>query len=94
MNTQNLQKSGLWRSGMMLAAIGLTIARDGRGQQDRGILVITSTNNSQRQRCRCIQARYCRDAIALAAARHCPRAAKAAPAGTREFCSFRTIWGR
>jgi hypothetical protein len=39
------QKSGLWRSGMMLAAIGLISALTAAGQQDRGILVLTSTNN-------------------------------------------------
>ena len=45
MNIQNLQRSGLWRSGMMLAAIGLASALAAAGQQDRGILVLTSTNN-------------------------------------------------
>jgi len=46
MNTQNLPKSGLWRSGLMLAAIGFTSALAAAGQQDRGILVLTSTNNT------------------------------------------------
>ena len=34
MNIQNLQKSGLWRSGMMLAAMGFTSALAAAGQQD------------------------------------------------------------
>jgi hypothetical protein len=39
------QKSGLWRSGMMLAAIGLISALTAAGQKERSILVLTSTNN-------------------------------------------------
>ncbi len=45
MNIPNVQKSGLWRSGSMLATLGLTCALAAAGQQDRGILVLTSTNN-------------------------------------------------
>jgi hypothetical protein len=46
MNIQKHQKSGLWRSGMLLAAIGLTSALAAAGQQERSILVLTSTNNA------------------------------------------------
>ncbi len=46
MNIQNLQKSGLCRSGLMLAAIGFMSAMVAAGQQERGILVLTGTNNS------------------------------------------------
>ena len=46
MNIQNLQKSSLWRSGLMLAAIGFTSALAAAGQQERGILVLTSTNSA------------------------------------------------
>ena len=46
MNTQNLEKSCLWRSGLVLAAIGFTSALATAGQPGRGILVLTSTNNA------------------------------------------------
>jgi hypothetical protein len=46
MNIQNLQKSGLLRCGTMLAAMGLTSALVAAAQQERGILVLTSTNNA------------------------------------------------
>ena len=46
MNVQNPQKSGLWRSGLMLAAIGFTSAFAAAGEQDGGILVLTSTNST------------------------------------------------
>ena len=46
MNTQNLEKSCLWRSGLVLAAIGFTSALAVAGQPGRGILVLTSTNNA------------------------------------------------
>jgi hypothetical protein len=46
MNIQKHQKSGPWRSGMLLAAIGLTSALAAAGQQERSILVLTSTNNA------------------------------------------------
>lgn len=46
MNIPNVQKSGRWRSGMMLAALGFTCALAASGQQERGILVLTSTNNA------------------------------------------------
>ena len=45
MNIQNPQKSGLWRSGLVLAAIGFTSALAVAGQRERGILVLTSTNS-------------------------------------------------
>jgi hypothetical protein len=46
MNIENLQKSGLWRSCMMLAALGLTSALTAASQQERGLLVLTSTNST------------------------------------------------
>lgn len=46
MNIRNLKKAGLWRSGMMLAAMGFTCALAAAGQQERGILVLTSTNST------------------------------------------------
>jgi hypothetical protein len=46
MNVQNLEKSRLWRSGLVLAAIGITSALAAAGQPGRGILVLTSTNNA------------------------------------------------
>jgi hypothetical protein len=46
MNIRNLQMSGLWRSGLVLAAIGFTSALAAAGQQGRGILVLTSTNST------------------------------------------------
>ncbi len=46
MKIPNVQKSGLWRSGMMLTAIGLTSALTAAAQQERSILVLTSTNNA------------------------------------------------
>ena len=46
MNNQKLQKPGLWRSGLVLAAIGFTSALAAAGQQQRGILVLTSTNST------------------------------------------------
>jgi hypothetical protein len=46
MNFQKLQKSNLWRSGMMLAAMSLTCALAAQGQRGRSILVVTSTNNA------------------------------------------------
>jgi hypothetical protein len=46
MNIQNLQKSGLWRSGLVLAAIGFTSALAATGQPERSILVLTSTNST------------------------------------------------
>jgi hypothetical protein len=46
MNTQNLEKSCLWRSGLVLATIGFTSALAAAGQQSRDILMLTSTNNA------------------------------------------------
>jgi hypothetical protein len=46
MNFKKLQKSGLWRSSIALAAICLTSALAHAGQQERGALVITSTNDA------------------------------------------------
>lgn len=46
MKTQYFPNSGLWRSGVTLAAIGLTSVLTAAGQQGRGILVVTSTNNT------------------------------------------------
>jgi len=46
MNFQRLQKSGLWRSSTMLAAVGLTSALAAAGQHGRSILVLTSTNSA------------------------------------------------
>jgi len=46
MNIQNLQNSSLWRSGLVLAAIGFTSALAAAGQQGRSMLVLTSTNST------------------------------------------------
>jgi hypothetical protein len=46
MNIPNVQKSGLWRSGLMLATLGLTCVLAASGQRDRSVLVLTSTNNA------------------------------------------------
>jgi hypothetical protein len=46
MNFQKFQKSNMWHTGMMLAAISLASALAAQGQQGRSILVITSTNNA------------------------------------------------
>src|ERR1700676_2002571 len=46
MNFQLLQKSGLWRTGLTLAALSLTNALAATGQNERSPLVITSTNDA------------------------------------------------
>jgi hypothetical protein len=46
MNFQRLQKSGVWRPSIALAAICLTSALALASQQERGALVITSTNDA------------------------------------------------
>lgn len=45
MNFQQLKKSGLWRSGIMLVALSVTSVLAAAGQKDRNALVITSTND-------------------------------------------------
>ena len=45
MNFQLVQKSGLWRSGLTLAALCLTSVLAVAGQKERTALVITSTND-------------------------------------------------
>jgi hypothetical protein len=46
MSFQRHQKSGLWRSGFALAALGFISALAAAGQQGRSPLVITSTNDA------------------------------------------------
>jgi hypothetical protein len=45
MNFERLQKSYLWRAGVMLAATFLTTALAVAGQEERSVFVLTSTNN-------------------------------------------------
>ncbi len=47
MNFQRHQRSGLWRSGLMLAALCLISPLSTFGQKQRSTLVITSTNNAR-----------------------------------------------
>jgi hypothetical protein len=46
MNFQKLQKYHLWRTGSTLAAIFLMAALGVAGEHDRGVFVLTSTNNA------------------------------------------------